>query len=245
MRTYTITGKGPEVGVRFTEPLDLSGNPHEIGLVSLQTTNTVMNVKPCCNQLHYSDPTTEQESVITLPPGTYTLDDIHYYINIFLESEFRDEFSRGNHFFELGGEANRQICRINTSFILYFDRPNSIGQLLGYTRVVKPTTRDEYAYSDSNVTLVRDFNVFVTCNAIDSGFINNRKSHILYQFHINDAPASIVEERPGERVYHRVTRDWIDEIVIRMENAEGHLIPLRSDTEFTCTLILRTARDDI
>lgn len=255
MRTYTLCGKGAEVTVRFSPPIDLEKVPHEIALVSLQTAHRVTNIKEGCNKLHYSVPkedgaaggeqTKDEYYMMTLPTGTYTIDDIHIQIYSFLREQFKEDFASNKYFFALDGEENTQKCRISTSFHLHFDIEGSVGPLLGFTRTVDPTPRGEFVFSDKNVTLIEDFNVLVTCNIIESGYINNRRAHIIHQFHVDKRPSSIFEFRPAEKVYHRVTRNWIDDITIRLENDRGQLIPLRSDTDLIVTLLLRTAHDDI
>ncbi|KAK7873064.1 hypothetical protein R5R35_000349 [Gryllus longicercus] len=252
MRTYTLSGKGAEVHVRFSPTIDLANTPHEIALVSLQTAHTVTNIKEGYNDLHYAVPVddgkghiTYESYVMKLPPGTYTIDDVNVYIYSALREQFKDTDAKTKMHFMLDGEENTQKCRISTSFRLDFDHAGSVGPLLGFTRKVHPTAFGEFVYSDQNVTLVKDFNVIVTCNVVESGYINNRRAHVLHQFHIDKRPSTIFEVRPPEKVFHRVTRNWIDDITIRLENPEGQLIPLRSDTELVVTLLLRTAHDDI
>ncbi|KAK7870660.1 hypothetical protein R5R35_009221 [Gryllus longicercus] len=250
MRTYTLSGKGAEVNVRFSPTIDLGNTPHEIALVSLQTTHMVSNIKEGCNDLHYSVPVDDGKGgieyegyVMKLPTGTYTIDDVNIHIYSALREEFKDTGKKMH--FMLDGEENTQKCRISTSFRLDFDIAGSVGPLLGFTRKVNPMPFGEFVFSDNNVTLVKDFNVIVTCNVVESGYINNRRAHVLHQFYIDKRPSSIFEVRPPEKVFHRVTRTRIDDITIRLENPEGQFIPLRSDTDPVVTLLLRTADDDI
>ncbi|KAK7872146.1 hypothetical protein R5R35_001713 [Gryllus longicercus] len=65
MRTYTLSGKGAEVHVRFSQTIDLANTPHEIALVSLQTAHTVTNIKEGCNDLHYAVPVDDGKGHIT------------------------------------------------------------------------------------------------------------------------------------------------------------------------------------
>ncbi|KAK7864455.1 hypothetical protein R5R35_011692 [Gryllus longicercus] len=179
-----------------------------------------------------------------IPTGTYTIDDVNVQIYSALREHFKEQFASKTFNFVVDGEEKTQKVRISTSFRLGFDIVGSVGPLLGFTRNVNPTLSGEYVFSDKNVTLVTDFNVLVSCNVVESGYINNRRAHILYQFYIDKRPSSILEVRPPEKVFHRVTRNWIDDITIRLENPEGQLIPLRSDTDLVVTLLLRTAHDD-
>ncbi|GLH15566.1 Uncharacterized protein GBIM_19991 [Gryllus bimaculatus] len=251
MRTYTLSGKRAEVSVRFSPIIDLANTPHEIALVSLQTAHTVTNIKEGCNAFHYAVPVDDGKGikyhnyVLKLPTGTYTIDDVHVHIYSALREQFKEQFASKKKYFVLDSEENTQKCRISTSFRLGFDIVDSVGPLLGFTRNVNPTSSGEYVFSDKNVTLVKDINVIVTCNVVESGYINNRRAHILHQFDIDRRPSSIFEVRPPEKVFHPVTRNWIDDITIRLENPEGQLIPLRSDTNIVVTLLLRTAHDDI
>ena len=223
--------------MRFTPPLDLEHRPHELGLIHLHTAHSVLNVRPGCDRLYYGD--ASGDYMLTVPTGTYTLDDINHYIYTFLLKQFKSEFAEKRHFFDLEADNVTQTCRVNTSFTLQFDGESSIGHVLGFTRTVKPTARDEYEVSDGEMTLLKDYSVFVSCNIIESGFINARRAHNLHQFHIEDPPGSVIAEKPSHVVYHRVNRNWIDEITVRLENEDGNLIPFRKKTPLRCMLVLR------
>ncbi|KAK7788423.1 hypothetical protein R5R35_013828 [Gryllus longicercus] len=242
MRTYTLIGKGPEVSVKFAPGVDLSNDVYEIALVHLSTVHTIRNVKDGHNRLHYEvveGDGAPASYMLSISPGTYTLEDIHHRISNNLHQQFPSDFAEKKHFFELEADPQTNKVRVNTSFTLRFDHAESIGPLLGFSKTVSPTPFGVYVAADAAPTIVKDFEVFVTCNVIESGYINHRIAHVLYQFHVNDLPAAIVEERPAEKIFHRVTRRWIDEISIRLENADGHLIPLYSETPLTCTLLVR------
>lgn len=211
----------------------------------LSTVHHIRNVKEGHNKLHYDvdegggGGSSLTSYVLSVPPGTYTLEDINRHISNILQHQFPTDFAGKKHFFDLAADSHTNRVRVNTSFTLRFDHAESIGPLLGFSRTVTPTLFDKYVSSETSPKIVKDFEVFVTCNVIESGYINNRKAHVLYQFHVTDFPAAIIEERPTERIYHRVTRNWIDELSVRLENVEGQLVPLNSETPLSCTLLVR------
>ena len=136
-------------------------------------------------------------------------------------------------------------CSISTSFKIIFGKEGvaegpTLGTLLGFGYCpIEKTEKNEYKDAEVTFSLFDDFNVFVTCNIVDSGYINHRASHNLYRFHIEVQLGVVVEERASHPVFYRVTHRYIDDLTLRLENELGNLIALKEDTK---ERIARTAQ---
>lgn len=248
-QSITVCGSGAEVTVRFSPPIDLGNVPHELALVDLQTVNTVLNVRNGCNGLVYKD--NKNTYFLSVPEGTYNVDGIHHHIYNILSKQFPEDFKNQIHYFELKADTSTHRCKISTSFDLTFGttdelenpkegRCHTLGTLLGFkSNTIKRTNRNEYAIADGTFSLLDDFKVFVTCNVITSGYVNDRISHNIYQFHIDVQPGIIVEEKAAHPVFYRVTQQKIDDITLRLENEQRRLIALKEGTKVCFNLILR------
>ena len=73
--------------MRFSPPIDCSDVPHELALVDLQTTNSVINVRDGCNRLIYKANGIGYS--VTVPEGTYNVSGINEFLYIFLSQQFR------------------------------------------------------------------------------------------------------------------------------------------------------------
>lgn len=243
MRIFTLTGLAPEITQRFTPALHFPDASYEIALFHLHSQNTIMNVREGCNMLHYSDDG-KTEYTLTLPSGTHTVQDIHLYIYYHLSDnpKFKEAFRTGSHFFELHSNPPTHGCYVITSFDLDFSKSNSVGSLLGFSERVKRSSAlsKEVVKSTKVVTIMNDFHVYVSCNIAEGSTINNRQSHVIHQFHMGmQGPSAVVIERPSQPVFHSITCRKTDDITIRLEDAQGRLIPMKDGTTLGCTLILR------
>ena len=242
-RCLTICGKGQEVTVRFSQPLDCSHTTHELALTDLQMTNTIINVREGCNSMIYYEG--EESYVLIVPQGTYNVDMIHEYIYNILSQQFPKEFESGNHYFHLKANTSTHRCSISTSFKIYFGAKEdanapTLGTTLGFNnKPIEKTEKNAYTHADGTFSLLDDFQVFVTCNVVESGYINSRVSHNVYQFYIDVQPGVIVEEKASHLVFYRVTHRCIDDVTLRLENERGGLIALKDDTKVCFNLVLR------
>ena len=172
------------------------------------------------------------------------------FIYNFLSHQFEEKFKSGEYFFDLKADTSTHRCSISTSFKIFFgekegETGTTLGIALGFTsNTVEPTeNKNAYTPADGTFSLLDDFNVFVTCNVIESGYVNTRVSHNIYQFHIEVQPGVIVEESAAHLVFYRVTHRCIDDITLRLENEKGELIALKDDTKVRFHLVLRERRN--
>ena len=247
-RQIILCGTGPEVTVRFSPPIDCSDVPYELAFVDLQTTNTVINVREGRNTVIYKAGEADA-CAVSVPEGTYNVDGINDFLYNFLSRQFEEKFKSGEYFFDLKADTSTHRCSISTSFKIFFGEKEgetgpTLGSALGFTsNTVEPTAnKNAYTPAEGTFSLLEDFNVFVTCNVIESGYVNTRVSHNIYQFHIEVQPGVIVEESAAHLVFYRVTHRCIDDITLRLENEKGELIALKDDTKLRVHLVLRERR---
>jgi len=68
---------------------------------------------------------------------------------------------------------------------IYFNRNNSIGQLLGFNKkIIYPGLKKTYI-SDQPVNILRRNTIRWVCNIVSGSYIDSRQDHSLYEFGIN------------------------------------------------------------
>ena len=142
-------------------------------------------------------------------------------------------------------DTSTNRCSVKSSFKIYFgDKEDAqaptLGTALGFKNVaIERTDKNVYTEADRTFSLLDDFKVFVSCNVIDSGYVNSRLSYNIFEFHIYAQPGVIVEEKASHPVFYRITHRCIDDITLRLENEGGELIALKENTKVGFNLVLR------
>lgn len=232
-RTFTIRGEGPEVTVYFNPPIQLGQCNHLLGLVSFESYNRIQTVSEGSNAFYYDNHT------LSIPAGTYSVDDIAEHIESVLISEFgADEFLTGKRWFRLRANNATNRCSIDSSFKIDFkSQPNSIGPLLGFSpKILEPKV---HHLSDNPIKLLEEHHVTITCNIITDVFINHKPSHTLHDFIITDGGGFIIREVPKTILYHPVSVRSISDITLRLVNKHNQLLKLDPTTHVSYTLHLK------
>ena len=167
-----------------------------LGLISLESYNRIYNIQVDINDKFYYD-----DYMLTLPPGGYTIDDVHEAISVSMIKQFGVKpFADGTHKFELTANTITHRCRIFSTFNIDFEtRVHSIGPLLGFKpRVLAAHQPHE---SDYPVKFIEDHHISVTCNIIRDVFTNQEQSHSLYDFIVTSPCGYIIRENPSVFLY--------------------------------------------
>ena len=82
--TVSLTGRSSVLEANFFPPIDLSPNKdYVLGLVELLTFNTIPNIDEHNNKFYI----VEEDDPITIPAGSYEIDDIDKYLKTQLSSK--------------------------------------------------------------------------------------------------------------------------------------------------------------
>ncbi len=93
--TLILVGQGSEVTDRYSPPIALGVGPQEIALMALRTIN---NVRNGCNDFAFSvEGGNGQKTKLTLPTGTYTLDDIEAFVLAGTREKYKEAMETNRH----------------------------------------------------------------------------------------------------------------------------------------------------
>lgn len=220
--TFVLSGNNGELQCSFNPAIYLNGD-YEMCMVSLQTYNSIPNVKDNNNIFRYSISTKAYDwREIKIPEGTYDVEDLEGYINKqlkVLEGEDKVCFLEANN--------NTMKVSLKATVDVDFSNEKSIGRLLGFKRKIYP--RNERYESGEVVDINNVSAIDLMCNIVDGSYINGEPSHILYHFYPDVPPGYKIIEVPEQKIYMPVNTNIITNIVIRAVDQLGRVIHLRGE----------------
>lgn len=218
-----LSGRKSELECTFKNPIVLE-KPHSIGLTDFVTYNSIPNVDYANQYFHFKKD--NKENVIIIPQGAYELEDLEG----FLKSQLGDN--------KISIKPNHSTlqCEIESSFLIDFTKPNSIGSLLGFSqKILQP--KQKYC-SDLPVKIMNVNVIFVECNIASGCYINGEAAHGIFIFSPTVPPGYKMVLSPKPPRYHKVNTHTIDRISINIKDQTGTLVNFGNE-EVTVALHLK------
>lgn len=209
--TLSISGATSNITTYYSPALQLDGE-YECGLLYFSTFNSIPNIDDRNNLFHFG-----KNKVITIPEGSYELQDI----NDYLTDNLKDQT------FNLSCNNNTLQTHIFCSEDIHFDEKQSIGKVLGFGNVTLPANIlhvSKYPVSILSTTVVR-----IECDIVSGSFVNGKSSHIIYEFAPNVPPGYRIIETPKNVIYFPVNQKNISSINIRILVINNNLVNLRGE----------------
>lgn len=234
--TLSLSGNTSMITADYFPPLVLTGC-YECGLVELQTFNSIPNIDHTNNKLHYGN----NGDYVELPTGSYEIDDISKAIQDLINEKSKalaisdndvtktldDDTISKKMFISIVPNNNTLKCSLKSTKIVHFDKNDSIGSVLGFTkRKLAPGLKHE---SDVPVNILKVNSVRIECNIISNSYINNERVHTIHEFFPNVPPGYKIIELPNTIIYLPVTVPSIDNITIKIVDQNGNLVNFRGE----------------
>lgn len=215
--TLTFTGRSSILESTFNPPIHLTDGTWVLGLLSLDTFNSIPNVTNENNRFYYSIPG-GRAGTFDIPMGTYSLDQLQDYIKAKLPS---------GSVFKLEGDNATQKVYMLSSVNVGFEQSDSLRQLLGFKRGLYLA---EEVHVSEHPTSINPLNVFrVHCNLVVDSYVNGEPSHVIHEFYPNVPPGFKIVEVPAEVIYLPINGLQIDNMVLKLVNEEDKLLDLRDE----------------
>lgn len=219
--TLTLSGKSSSLHAEYFPPIDLGDvnkQSYECGLINLETWNTIPNIDNSNNEFYYRSDENIIKSIV-VPHGAYEIDDLGEYL--------KDKLQHEGVVLQMIANKNTSKCEIQCSKNIIFDRPNSLGPLLGYdyTELVK----DKWHSSISLPTILKVNVIRVECDIVKGAYFNNESVHTIHEFSPNVPPGYKIVEVPRHLIYFPITVQSIHEINISLRDQENELINFRNE----------------
>lgn len=225
--TIAITGNTSVLSADFNPPIYLDDDKdYFLGLADFETFMSIPNIEPGKNKFYIGD------KVITIPEGTYDIEDIENYIKNIVGNLFGEKI-----IFSLKPNTNTLKCHIHCSKSIDFTKKDSIGKILGFLeRKIEPFVKNE---SDQVTNISKVNAICIDCNICVGSFNNGKPVHIIHQFFPAVAPGYKIVESPLPILYFPVSVKTINNITVKIVDQDGDLINFRKEI-ITVRLHLKT-----
>lgn len=206
-RTFTLTGTSNILTSTYYPPIELNPNySYGLGLVGFYSYNSIDNVHAGNNKFYYLD-----DQQIIIPPGAYEVTEINNYLQDKLGSE--NVLLRPNN--------NTLKCEIKSKFSLDFTKTDSVGSILGFSKLLPPNIVHS---SDRPVEIVKVINIRIECNITSGAYYNDNLSHTIFEFDVNVEPGVRLTKEPNNIIYLPVLKNSIDNITLTLVDQDGDFV---------------------
>ena len=224
--TLTLSGNSSILETQYFPPIELS--PHKsyaLGLVEFLTFNSIPNVDIGQNKFYVGN------EVITLPTGSYEINDIHRYLQKVIENKGIEVYIKPNN--------NTLKSEIYCNQNINFEPGDSIGRLLGFSpRILEA---NNFYESDEPVSIIKINSLRIECNITTGAYINGQKVHTIHEFFPIVPPGYKIVEVPSQVIYLPIAVKTIDHIQLRIVDQDGYLVNFRGET-ITIRLHIKSLR---
>lgn len=215
----SLTGNGSSLSSDLYPPLELTDGEYVIGLVDLSTYNSIPNIEVGVNNLFYYG-----DQKIEFEEGSYEIEDISQYIRERIST--RD--GRAAQFSLKANNNTLQTVIKSPNERIDFQKPNTIGPLLGFTaRVLDPGIKRHV--SDLPVNIIKVNTIKVDCNLVRGAYENGKESHTIHEFYPQVGPGYKMVEIPRTIIYLPLNTKRITTIAVALRDQDGRLLNLRGE----------------
>lgn len=221
--TLTLNGNSSLLTSQYFPPIDLKGN-YVCGLVDFQTYNSIPNVDIDNNKFHIG------KKIITIPVGSYEIEDIEKYIRraLGIDDNIKSSDSADRKTFDLKANNNTLKCEIYSDVgDIDFTKERSICKLLGFSKRILDNKK--LHISDLYVDINRVNTIRVECNIIGGTYINNQQAHILHEFSIKVSPGYKIIEVPLNVIYLPLNVERLTSLILKLTDQDGNLLNFRGE----------------
>jgi hypothetical protein len=183
--TFTLTGTNSVLSHKLYPPIVLDDeSEYVLGLINFGTCNSFANVDDTNNKFYFTLQN-GKKSHITIPEGSYEIDDISRYLSEelarFVERENKKTKQTATlPFLFLKGNNNTLKSEIKCTLDIDFTKKDSIGNLLGFKP--KRLTSHTRHISDFPCKISKINGLCVECNIVAGAYKNGEQVHVIHEF---------------------------------------------------------------
>lgn len=213
---------------QFYCPLELKGSRWTVGLISLETYNSIPNITEKNNVFTYSTDSGLTWKTITLSLGSYEISQINSEIDRLMRLNRDKGIDIEVNYHTLGSVIHIKPETYEVDFTV----TNSIGAILGFDSVV---LKHGYNISPNIVKILSVNSILVNCDIVSNSYLNSSNYPVLYSFFPNSKPGYKIVQDPVNVVYLPINAEHIQNIRIWLTDQDGNALDFRGET-ITCRL---------
>ena len=213
---------------KFNPPIQLKKHkPYEIALVNLETYYSIPNINNKNNNFRYSANGGVDWQTITIPTGSYDIEDINDVIHTGMKSN--GHWDEANEEFYVSLQANpntlKAILTIENNYQVNFKLGSSVRKLLGFNSKIYSATQE----SERVVDILSVNSILVNLDMISGSYVNGVAQPTIYSFFPNVSPGHKIVENPKNVIYLPITTHIIHNIQITLADQDQNQLDLRGE----------------
>lgn len=215
---FCLTGVTSVLSHELTSPIDVSSGDWELGLIQLNTYNSIPNIEKGVNdKFVYGEEGSRKE--ITIPEGSYEITDLEKYIQSQLGKDIK---------FTLTPNNNTLKSELFCSEVVDFKtHNNTVRKLLGFDAEILEANKKHV--SALPVDIIKVSTIRIECNVTRGSFINGIENHVLHEFYPAVPPGYKIIETPRNVIYLPVNSQRINNLTITIRDQNNDLINFRGE----------------
>jgi hypothetical protein len=237
--SIVLSSKTTDFVTTFSSPLLLGDEEYELGLVSLETYNSISNVTPENNKFRYSIDATKQEFSVEVSPGCYEIDDIMQVVRKSMKTFGHWDTVNDSPYVDVRVNYNTfkaNLYILNADYEVNFAHDGGMADLFGFEKKVYTVGKH---VASKVVNILSTNTILVHCDVITHSYYNGLTSPIIYAFFPNVAPGFKIVETPTSVLYLPIkSQSKIHEMRIWLTDQDEKPIDLNGET-FTVRFSLR------
>lgn len=208
--TFTLSGCSSTLQSQFFPPLCLHGE-WEVGLLNLETYNSIPNIK---NGDFLVD---GMDQFIEVPIGAYELKDLEEFINK----------SAGSSVIQIHG--NRNTLKTEITCTKWIKVNDELATLLGFEgeQIFQVGTINS-STKPANITKVNV--IRVDCNIAKDSYLNGKPTHTIFEFAPRVPPGFRIIEVPQTVIYNAINTSQLDTLKLNVVDQNDHTVDFRGET---------------
>lgn len=224
--TVTLSGTSSTLEANFFPEIILDGE-YEVGLVSFLSYMSIPNIDHTNCFFHYGE-----NKFVEIPTGSYEISDLPKVINQLIKKKDVKDSTK----IVITTDNNLLKCVVKCTKRVYFNKPNSVGQLLGFINCTVEANVE--TMSNDVVNILKVNCIRVDCNISTASYLNGKISHTIHEFFPNVPAGFKIVEQPKNIIYNKTTSRSIDNISLRLLDQNNNLIDFRGE-EITIRIHLK------
>lgn len=202
--SYSLTLQGRSSTLEQHIDLELPGQ-WSVGVLSFHSYNSIPNVTNAFIKVDGVN--------ISIPTGSYEISSIESLVTDVIKD------------FELKGNRNTLHTQLKCSKEV--ELSPGLAKMLGFKETVFPP--NILHVSDNTVDILPVSSLRLNLNIADGAYINNKRTHVIYEFSIQSPPGYQIIETPPTVVYHPINRRILRDIELLILDQNGKPVDFRSE----------------
>src|SRR5207253_105322 len=240
-QTFILSDRSSDFTTYYSSTINLDRNKkYEAALLSIDFYNSIPNITGENNQFRYSTDNGSNWKIITLSTGSYELSAINDEIQRQMIVNGDYDTSNNNNFYIMISANTSKLSSVieitNQAYKIDFTFENSIGQTLGFNKIII-----NYGYNESQniVDIMKINSILVNIDIITGSYVSGSQFPVIYSFFPNVSAGRKIVERPNPSlIYYPVNRLDISYIRLWLTDQDNKPVDIRGE-RITVRIIIR------